>query len=392
MRRLLWIGDAGCPSGFARVTHGVLDVLRETYDVHVIGLNYRGDPHAYPYPMYPAGVGGDGFGLGRIKDLLPRIGPDVVVVLNDPWNLPAYMKRIGDVPVVGSIAVDGLNCRGRVMNGLALAVFWTQFGLREARAGGYTGPAAVVPLGVDVDAYRPVLRDEARRLYGLQGRAADAFIIGNVNRNQPRKRLDLTIAYFAEFVRMAKATDAYLMLHVAPTGDTGYACEQLAHYYGVANRLILVEPPVWRGVSESAMSITYGCFDVQMTTTQGEGWGLCTMEGMACGIPQIVPSWSALAEWPEDAVLRVPCSSIAATPNNINVIGGIADRRGFVESLTALHESSEMRASLAERGRALVSRPEYRWPAIGLAFKDALDAALDGIGKAAQRVPETVGA
>ena len=133
MRKLLWIGDADVATGFARCTHHVLDVLKETWDVHVLGLNYRGDPHSWPYPIYPCG---DLFGLGRVSELLGRIKPNLVVVQNDPWNIPEYLKQIQDIPVVATMPVDGKNCRGGKLNGLALAVFWTQFGLNEARSGG----------------------------------------------------------------------------------------------------------------------------------------------------------------------------------------------------------------------------------------------------------------
>ena len=389
MRRLLWIGDAVCDSGFARCTHNILEAVRERWDVSVLGINYRGDPHPYPYPIYPCLVGGDLFGLGRVGEMLQKVGPDVVVLLTDPWNVPAYLEKLAHVPTVAMLAVDGRNCRGHGLNGLMLAVFWTNFGLEEARAGGYRGPGAVVPLGVDLEIYHPEDRAEARRRLGLPRRALEGFIVGNVNRNQPRKRLDLTIAYFAEWVKTRGVSDAYLFLHVAPTGETsGYDCQQLAGYYGVANRLILSEPGLWKGPSESVLALTYAAFDVQMTTTQGEGWGLTTMEGMACGIPQIVPAWSGLGEWTEDAALQVPCTTIAVTPNRINVVGGIADRQLTVEALDLLYRDAALRDQYRERGLALVKRPCYRWPAIGQAFlgalEDAVDARATGLRKQAE--------
>ncbi len=38
--KLLWVGDATVATGFAKVTHNVLDVLKEHWDVSVLGLNY----------------------------------------------------------------------------------------------------------------------------------------------------------------------------------------------------------------------------------------------------------------------------------------------------------------------------------------------------------------
>ena len=378
MRRLLWIGDAGCQSGFAKATHFTLDVLREAFDVAVIGINYRGDPHTYPYPIFPAGIKGDPFGINRLDDVVARFSPEVIVIQNDPWNIPRYMKRFGDQwPVIAALAVDGKNCRGRGLNGLTLAVFWTQFALGEARAGGYAGHAAVVPLGVDLDLYQPQPKAEARLLLGLPSKFKSAFIVGNVNRNQLRKRLDLTIEYFAEWIRRTQITDAYLFLHVAPTGDDAHDCQQLAGYYGIANRLIYVEPEVFNGVDEVAMPRIYSAFDVQMTTTQGEGWGLTTMEGMACGVPQIVPQWAALGEWCGDAAVQIPCPTTCVTPNRINSIGGVPDREATIAALDRLYRDRAFYDEHQQRGYDLVRRPEYRWRDIGEEFTAVVEQALN---------------
>jgi D-inositol-3-phosphate glycosyltransferase len=377
MRKLLWIGDAGCDSGFARCTHQTLEVLRQTWDVTVIGINYRGHPHSYPYPIWPAfDRPGDEMGLARTSQLMATVRPDLVIIQNDPWNIPEYMKRLTNVPVIASIPVDGKNCRGRGLNGLQLAIFWTEFGRREAHNGGYAGPSAVIPLGVDLNIYYPQDRIEARHLCGLPDRFSHSFIVGNVNRNQPRKRLDLTVSYFAEWIKSRNIENTYLFLHVAPTGDFGYECQQLSAYYGVANKLILAEPGVWNGIEESSLARTYATFDMQITTTQGEGWGLSTMEGMACGIPQIVPDWAALSEWTDDAVFKVPCNEIAVTPNLVNVIGGIPDRKEMIACLDNLYREKHSRELLTKRGLKLVHRPEYRWENIGKRFAERIDEAL----------------
>ena len=283
MKKLLWVGDAACPSGFARATHETLEWVRREYDVTVLGINYRGDPHDYPYPIYAAFGGGDAFGVGRIIWMCDLVKPDVIVLQNDPWNVPSYMRQLAhfpeykDIPVVASIAIDGKNCAAKELNGLAKAVFWTQFALGEARQGGYIGPAEVIPLGVDLLQYQPMDQREARKNRNLPEEVWNSFIVGNVNRNQPRKRWDLTIRYFAEWVKSYKVKDAFLYLHVAPTGDIGVNVQQLASYYGVQKQLAMMEPAVFYGIAEDQMRDTYCSFDVYASTTQGEGMGLPAM-------------------------------------------------------------------------------------------------------------------
>lgn len=382
MRKLLWVGDAACPSGFAKCTHYTLDVLRRTWDVVVLGLNYRGDPHQYPYPIFPCWPGGDLFGVGRLEEMIDTHRPDLVVIQNDPWNIPSYMAKVNRFrtppPVVGTIAVDGKNVKGTALNGLARALFWTKFARDEAAKGGMTVPSGIVPLGVDLNVYKPGPRDLARKRMGFSGDVLEGFIVGNVNRNQPRKHLDLTIKYFAEWVTSFGVDDAFLYLHVAPTGEKSVDCQQLAQYYGIADRVLVAEPAVFVGASEYWMQQTYCAFDVQVSTTQGEGWGLTTLEGMACGVPQIVPDWSALGEWAQDAAVLIPCSHTCVTPKGINTIGGLPDEDLFVDALNVLYRNPKVYQECVERGLELAARDVYRWENIGEAFARELEEVYRG--------------
>ncbi|HEY8429615.1 MAG TPA: glycosyltransferase family 4 protein [Sandaracinaceae bacterium] len=385
MRRMIWVGDAVAPTGFGRVTHAIVPELQaHGWDVHVLGINYLGDPHSYPYPIFPASRGGDVYGLGRIGALVERLEPDVVVVLNDPWIVAQFAALRLPVPLVGYMPVDAPNIRESVAqalsSGVALSIFYTQFGLDELRARGFRGRSAVIPHGVDLDVFQPMPRAVARRSLGLdQFLPAGSFVVGNVNRNQPRKRLDLTVQYFARWLEESKPDrPAFLYLHCAER-DQGWDVRQLAEYYGVRRRLLVTHgfatplqgpPPEW-------LRALYCALDLQVSTTLGEGWGLTTMEGMACGVPQLVPEWSALAEWPRGAVRYVPVTSYVAAAQQLNTIGGVADAQVFVAELDELYRNDLEREALGRRGRELVSRPEFRWSTIGERFHQELTGLLE---------------
>lgn len=390
MKNLLFIGDAACPSGFARATHAILDTLMNHYNVTVLGINYRGDPHNYPYPIYAAAVGGDSLGVGRVPWMCEQVKPDVIVVQQDGWFIPYYIaalrKKLSNgeyafpehaaIPVVAAVAVDGVNFRGQWIKDVSLAVFWTQFGLNEARRGGYTGEATVIPLGVDLDTFYPVDRNEAldRKKAGT---LKDRFIIGNINRNQYRKRPDLMIQYFADWIKSRKIKDATLFLQTAPTGDDTVNIVELARYHGVVNQLALCEPEIFYGQSDDDVRDTYNCFDVNITTTQGEGMGLTTLEAMACGTPCIVPDFSALGDWANGAAAMVPCRSNAlqsvSSVNGSAVLGGVADESAFINALDTLYANEDHRVMLANAGRMRAMEDRFRWSNIGNAWVEALD-------------------
>lgn len=386
MKNLLFIGDAACPSGFARATHEILDRLSFHYHVTVLGINYRGDPHEFHYPIYAAGAGGDSFGLKRLVWMCDLVKPDVIIIQNDGWNIQPYIKYLqmktsnydgcyADIPIVAIVAVDGQNFRGEWLDGVSHAIFWTQFGLDEARTGGYSGPATVIPLGVDAEQFYPGDKKAARVAQGI-GSLADKFIVGNVNRNQPRKRWDLTLRYFSKWIHKHHVEDAYLYLHVAPTGDQGIEVKQLAQYYGILNKIALMEPPTWYGISEDEMRDTYNCFDVQISTTQGEGFGLTTFEGMACGVPQIVPDWSALGDLCKGAALLVPCTTTNSGSPYVNVIGGVADEAQFIEELDAVYRDAGLRAHVAQTGLDRAAELRFTWDDIGRQYEKVLGAVL----------------
>lgn len=374
-RRLLWIGDAVAATGFAKCTHQILETVRKDWDIAVLGLNYYGDPHQYPYHIFPAmrAVKGDAFGISRIPQLVDVLRPEVVVVQNDPWNFPNYMRALGTIPTVGIVAVDGLNCRGEALNGLRHAIFWTEFGAKEAAAGGYRGTSSVIPLGVDLELYKPIDKDTARDAMGLPARQRQGFIVGNINRNQPRKRLDLTIQFFCEWVRNYRIDDAYLYLHIAPTADQGYDAKQLMRYFGLNGRLILMEPEVVFGLKEQVLPYVYNSFDIQVTTTQGEGFGLTTLEGMACGVPQILPNWSALGDLFYECCDMVPCSTTACTPNMINVVGGVPDKDAFIALLNRLYKNPTYRLERSSQVLAKAAEARFRWEDIGQRYLTALE-------------------
>ncbi|MES2360081.1 MAG: glycosyltransferase [Gemmatimonadota bacterium] len=380
MKKLLWVGDdPDSPSGFGVATKKILQSLDYRlggqYDVAVLGMNAKGDPGTVPYHVYLAGVGGDGFGVKRIAQLAHKVQADVIVIQQDGWNIQAYIEQLRqfketkDIPVVAAVAVDGKNFNGEWLRNVSHAIFWTQFALDEAREGGYHGPASVIPLGVDLDTYKPLDKTATRKMHNtalaeVLGNEKN-FIIGNVNRNQPRKRWDLTIRYFAKWIEDNNINNAWLYMHAAPTGDASINVIDLARYYNCLDRTLYVETPIFTGITEEKMCKTYNCFDVCISTTQGEGMGLPALEAMACGVPCLLPDWSAFGDWAKDAAVLVPCTSTHVDFPYVNVIGGVVDEVEFIAELDKLYRDSNWRMQIGGNGLRRVNEERFRWESIG---------------------------
>jgi D-inositol-3-phosphate glycosyltransferase len=380
--KLLLIADHDCPTGFARVAENICRFLKESWEIHVIGINYNGTPHSFPYPIYPAKLYGDIWGLGTLNQLIPRIQPDAILTIQDPWIASLYateIERYG-MPFAAYMPIDARNQDPRVcqkLNRIDLALFYTKFGEVEIRVPGYKGPSDVIPHGVDTDIYRPIPKEECRKHLNDLGMPENVFIVGNVNRNQPRKRLDLTIQYFAEWIKRVagdarqRITNAYLYLHCAQRDSAGWDLTELAHFYGIGNRLIIpdikeVTPAC--GIPENEMPYVYGSFDVQVSTTCGEGWGLSQIEGMACSIPQIVPQFAALGEWAAPGAYMVPVSDERITHSVVNTIGAIPEKDAFIRALDTFYKSPELRDEYSKKALTLARKQDFTWESVAKSF------------------------
>jgi len=383
--RLLWIGDAMVPTGFATVTHSIVGHLCEDWNVLVSGVNCEQASDELPYPVIPARRIDDMWGIDNFANLVAEFEPDVVVINNDWWNVARFLECQVDVPIVAYMPVDGANLAPddmQSLNRLSAAVWYTEFGYSEARSSGFHGPRHVIPHGVETATSTVLSKREARKMLDLS-LPHDAFLIGNINRNQPRKRLDLTVDYFGSWIHQHKIDNAWLYLHCSNSNE-GWDLERLADYHKVAHRVILSHGSGTIGsVSKSTLQVIYQALDLQVTTTSGEGWGLTTMEGMSHGVPQIVPDWAALGEWTGKGVERINCTTQIAHPV-INTIGAIPDRVPFMKAIDRMYHSAELRNASADAVRSRVQQPIFRWSSIAAQFHQILNSAT-----ACKRVPRT---
>lgn len=406
--RVLWCGDSPRAStGFARCTRAACDALhRRGWHVDILGINDFGDPGDYHSPIWPCRQpldgGSDSFGVTRLPHLIVRQKPDVAVILNDPWNMGPYLEYIERyakslernerkddaallrrTPIVAWLAVDGDNVSAKNLNQLARVMVWTDYAAKQLAIGGYEGGSDVVPLGVDSGLFSPRPIDEARTKILPEQVPPNAFVVGSVGRNQLRKRLDLTLQYFGEWIASRGIDDAYLYMHVAPTGDTGIDIPRVAKYYGLAGKLIVMNQGVIHDIGDDVMPLVYSALDLYWTTTQGEGWGLPALEAMACGVPVLAPDWSGLGDWAQGAAKLIECTGRAPTAplNELTyTIGGVPDRELTLEALDyfyAPETRNVRRLDYAKRGAERAEK--FNWQATGNGVAAVLERLMDSV-------------
>lgn len=396
MIKLLYCGDLTASTGFGRVNEEILTRLPpDQWDIHVLAINATGDAHPLQkrFSIYPAASGGDSMGIGRFPELIKEQTPDIVVIHNDSWVLNHYFESLGDAPappIVGYSPPDAPNqYLAAKLNRLALYLSPTEFGIRELQAGGYTGPTAVLPYGVDMETFTPGNRREARLARGFDTAAKDlgidpkllldGFVVGRADRNAPRKRYDLTMAYWAEWWKDAgRPDDAWLYLHCSPH-DVGWDLPQLGDYFGIGARLIFTGVtlhPGKLGPIERLVNV-YRSWDVHLSTAVGEGWGLVAHESAACRIPQILPHHSSLAEVWKGAAWFVPCSGVQVHNKGINTVGAVPDADGVIKALDAFYRKTASTEPFAELAYRRATESRFEWDGIAARFEGHLRDVLD---------------
>lgn len=397
---LLAVGFFMEATGLARVTREILTGLTDLYDVHLIGIGYKGPrKRVRGVTVHPCNLrGGDVFGAYAARDFVERHRPAVVFLYNDLWILNKYPRVLGDTggsrivcycPLDGGIFDDGLVAPLAAVDRLVVCTGFArrEFRLSAARLAGEASVTSfpdvdVIPHSVDTSVFRPLAggRRAARRLL-FPGEPAldDAFIVLNANRPQPRKRIDLTIDGFARFAR-GKPPGVRLYLHQAISGPEERAdVLRRAAALGIADRLIL-GPDGDRRATDEELNLVYNACDVGLNTAMGEGWGLVSFEHAATGAAQVVPRHSACAElWADAAEFLEPGDP--CVPDFSLLEMRAVSPEGVAAALERLYADHERRGAISRAAYRNATRPAFRWENVAGRWR-RLFAGLSGRGDA----------
>ena len=376
MAKILYAGDAFVQTGFGRVAEYLLPALAKEHEVHVLATNWHGDhdDEAVKYKSYPAMAhGSDPFGSHRIAELIQTIEPDLVWVTNDLWvaiNLWDAVKQLREklpfkffvyTPIDSYGIFPELNGPVSEWDGLAT---YTEFGKEELIKMGYDKPIHIIPHGTDFTKFFPIDPLECRRELGVP---EDTFIVFNGNRNQPRKRIDLTIKGFIEFAK--DKPDARLWLNMGAK-DMGWEIIPLFKRvardagYDAAGKLILTSPhfSTHNCLSIEQLNKVYNAVDIGINTCIGEGWGLVNSEHAATGTVQVVPDHTSLKEIFND-IPRIACNG-SETDRNYGLERLLPDPSSVA---TILNDYYEDRSGLQKAGQWCHDRiheKQFTWPVI----------------------------
>jgi D-inositol-3-phosphate glycosyltransferase len=209
----------------------------------------------------------------------------------------------------------------------------------------------VVPLGVDVDRFRPLDKAEARRRLGFE----DEKIVLFVGRLEPLKGVDILI-------NAAAMLESDVECSVLIVGGDESSHAQVTQLQGLASDLGIEHRVAFTGaVDHETLPLFYNAADICVVPSHYESFGLVAVEAMACGVPVVASRVGGLTGTVKDGETGYLVPWLCPEP--------------FAERIEMLLENESLRRNLGEAAREAVTR--YRWPNVAarvLQLYDSLSA------------------
>lgn len=253
----------------------------------------------------------EGFGYLALPEMIRKTQPHVVMIYNDMSVVTKFLEEIrkSGIPrnfkiwvYCDQVYTTQLQGYLDILNRDADCVFaFSNFWKKCLKEQGITRPLDTILHGFDPQQFFTIPKDVVRKQLGIPN---DAFVILNINRNQPRKRYDLLIMAFVELI-VKYPTKPILLMCICDKGEKGgwplfeiFQRELKLRNVPIemfGNRLMVSSNDMI--FKDEDVNMFYNLADVGITTADGEGWGLCQFEQMGVGVPQVVPDIGGLKEF-----------------------------------------------------------------------------------------------
>jgi len=251
----------------------------------------------------------EGFGFNKIHEYLEMVSPDVVMIYNDPVTVCRFIEAMkyeaGKSPyrlwiyldqVYEGIAPQLLDLIRRSSERIyCFSPSWKRVFMEY-------GPASDVRIlehAVDPTLVSALPSDARHAIRKSVSLPSEAVVLLNMNRNSQRKRLDLTVQGFVR--ALSRNPNLYLMIATNLNPQTG-AYYDIQRIYAeelklrgldsltCLRNLILVDTSAPNVVDDDGVNQMYNLADLGINTSDGEGFGLCQLEHLYTGAPQVVTS------------------------------------------------------------------------------------------------------
>jgi glycosyltransferase involved in cell wall biosynthesis len=352
MKKIMFWGDSPTlGTGFGNVLKFIINHLpTEEYKISVLGILYNEQPHDLNCTIHKVNGSAEHHEKEKLTELIQLEDPDIIFLLHDMWVVDPILKFfkesgiVQNKKVVAYVPVDALDHDPKWyanVDMLDRLVVYNEFGKSVVTKASPDLDPLIIEHGVDSNVFYKEFenRTEAKKTLFTAPELHDSFIVLNAGRNQPRKRLDLTLRGFAEFSK--GKPDTFLYMH-SGVKDSHIDTVRLAREIGILDRLIMTsDQEGLPNLDLSDLNLLYNACDVGINTGLGEGFGLPNAEHAATGAMQIVPAHSALVDLYEDCGILIP-AEILFTLDQISTTAKMVTVQDVANALELVYNDRDL--------------------------------------------------
>ena len=219
--------------------------------------------------------------------------------------------------------------------------------------------SSYVPHAVDPNIFKPMDASETKK-FKLERLKNDKFVFFWNNRNARRKQSGTIVWWFKEFLDVVGHDKACLIMHTDVKDTHGQDLEAIINELGLTNGEVLFSR---EKVSPQDLALVYNMADCTINISDAEGFGLSTLESMACGTPIIVNMTGGLQDQVTDGEnwygigLEPVSKAIIGSQEVPYIYEDRLKKEDFVDALVKMYKMSpSKRSALGRDGRDWVEK------------------------------------
>lgn len=320
-------------TGYSKVSHALLKQLATVSPkVKTFHFGFQRHPSRAGVRKVPEGVTSydaaanedpkeEGFGFNKIHEYLEMVNPDIVMIYNDPVTICRFIEAMkyepGKSPYRLWVYLD------QVYEGAAPQVIdiirrsaervycFTESWKRVFLGYGLSSDVRILEHAVDSTVVTSLPPDARHGIRASVNLPTDAIVLLNANRNSQRKRLDLTIQGFVRALAKNPRLHLLIATNMNPQSGAYYDVQRIyleelklngLEPYPSMRNLILVDTAAPNLVDDDGVNQMYNLADIGINTSDGEGFGLCQLEHLRTGAPQVVTGLETYKAFLNDSV------------------------------------------------------------------------------------------
>ena len=273
---------------------------------------------------------------------------DVQFTLQDIWVLnPEDLKKVKRfIPI---LPIDHDPVPNAVFEKLRYAyriVTYSKFGTEQLKKKGLA--STYIPHTVNTEIFKPLDKEASKRMLGV---SPDTFVCGMVAANKdnpPRKCFQEVMDAFKMFKK--DVPNSILYIHTNPDFPGGFPIKEYADFIGIGDDVLFPDQYQMNFViDKEKMAMIYNSFDVLLSPSFSEGFGVPIIESQSCGVPAIVNNWTSMPELVRPGVTGEVCDVLTKRFTPLGSYAGIPSTESIYKCLTKIHDADRIKMADACR-------------------------------------------